>query len=98
MADKYPTYFLFSIVIYFIAFLYGIRFVLAGFTQNLLGSWDFYLISAIILLPLLFLILHNLNEKSMLLWKRANLLRHISFVLMVISTVFIALVIIPISI
>lgn len=86
----------FTTLIYLITLAYGLNFVFSGIALGIFSA-DFLLILLIMLLPLLFYALYALRNRYELLHDHASALEKLIFATAVISALFTAFFIIPIT-
>lgn len=96
MADAINKTFVYTTIIYVVTLLYGMNFILSATSLGLLSS-DLLLISFIVLLPLLFYALYLLRSRAEFLYGKTGILTKLIFVTVVISALFTAFIIIPLS-
>ncbi len=93
----YPHYFLYLTVIYLFMMAYGLNFILKAMQYGILeGAWP-AAITVIILLPAALLAAYSMRSRSLMLYSHGKALRYAAAVMMALSSAFIGVFILPLS-
>jgi hypothetical protein len=88
--------FVYALIVYLFVLAYGLNFIFSNLSYGGLTS-DFWLIALVILLPLILSVIFALRSRIEFLYGRAKLLQRLIILFIIIATVFVVVVIVPIS-
>lgn len=87
---------LYSFIVYIIALLYGMNFIISNLSFGMLTE-DFWLLALIIILPLIIIILRFFRYNIGFLEDKEKLLRYLFIIFAIIATVMVLFLIVPLS-
>jgi len=95
--EKYPNYFLLGMLLYLIVLVIGLYFITTAISFGLVATYleSFALITAIILLPLVFYVIYFFIPRIRMLWGKEKWIRIIINILIIISIIFVSIFLMP---
>ena len=92
--EKISKGFVYAVIVYLVILLYGMNFILSNISYGGLTA-DFWLITLILMLPLILLVIYAMKNRFGFLYGHETLLKRLIIIFIVIAAVFAVFFIIP---
>lgn len=96
MLERFSKGFALAVLVYLIALVYGLGFILTGIS---FGNFtpDFWLITLIVIVPIILSLVYVVRYRAGFLFRHTKLLKKLIVIFMIIAAVFVTVFIVPLS-